>query len=494
MEITVGLIKRKIPAVISRTMESSFSEPPSSDAPPAEPSLETTSLEPVPGESALRVELSDENGTPIGYRLISQSDFEQWSEDFDLSDRRVRWSYSNNDGFEQAGSCSTLLDDHGEPIGERWLTRSLSPSGAWDSSIDTYDLSGNLLSSTFSNSDGLRTTWLRTTPAIDSHPSGIPVAYGLIIEEYLHDVLQFSSVESYSSDGLLLASSSSSADGSSTRFDLHGLLAEDGSISGYEGIWVHTDADGQVSTWSDDQGTSLDKAGSPWLQRTTVGDSDGAPAVEEPCIWLPPAEEPFTAEVQSDPVICEALPQQSFEAVMSTTGSPLLFNAPVTTGGRTVREDSRDLNLRKRQHEGARNGELTGSRNLNLIGNRFDNELTGNDGNNRIFGGRGIDRCSGGAGLDSFVLIARRGSHHDWLTDFDPEDDKLLLRGRGLRRLFSEGELRQGVLGDSLIWNEQDKALLFDPDGATGARSPIMLAIIPGLQAQNVTADLFLPG
>ncbi|MBD9609870.1 hypothetical protein IB247_29975, partial [Pseudomonas sp. PDM08] len=43
---------------------------------------------------------------------------------------------------------------------------------------------------------------------------------------------------------------------------------------------------------------------------------------------------------------------------------------------------------------------LTGSDNLNGVGNALNNVLTGNSGNNVLNGGAGLDTMSGGAGND----------------------------------------------------------------------------------------------
>ncbi|WP_086946479.1 beta strand repeat-containing protein, partial [Pseudomonas frederiksbergensis] len=47
---------------------------------------------------------------------------------------------------------------------------------------------------------------------------------------------------------------------------------------------------------------------------------------------------------------------------------------------------------------------LTGSDNLNGVGNALNNVLTGNSGNNVLNGGAGLDTMSGGAGNDTYVL------------------------------------------------------------------------------------------
>lgn len=430
-----------------------------------------------------RIDLTDEYGTLIGYRRISTGEFDQWIENFDLDDRRTSWLYTNSDGYQQNGSCTDLLDDSGESIGERSRTVFLSPGGYEEEAIEIYDSAGNLLSSTHSTSDGFRSSLLRTPGTEAPHPSGLAVAYGVSSEQYSNDELQHSSTEVYSIEDWLLESVCTSVDGSLINYTLIGLRADDGSISGYEGLWEFTDADGSMTTQSDFYDAML-------LPVVTDETRGGAGSSSDPETGKPAyfnIEQNF--EVRRD----DGEPPIVEEPVMQITDSPLVGTPPGITMGQTAVSDTKNLDLKQRRHHGARHAELTGEGDLNLNGNRLDNVLIGNAGDNRIAGGRGIDECRGGAGIDGFVLISKRGSH-DWLTDFNPEEDDLLLRGKGMRRLFKGGELREGVVGDMLIWDEGNKTLLFDPDGSSGTRDPIPLAIIPGLEVHAVTGDLFIPG
>ena len=430
-----------------------------------------------------RIDLTDEYSTLIGYRLISTGEFDQWIENFDLNDRRTSWFYTNSDGYQQNGSCTYLLDDSGDIIGERWRTVSLSPGGYEDEAIEIYDSAGNLLSSTHSTSDGFRSSLLRKPGTEAPHPSGLAVAYGVSSEEYSNEELQHSSTEVYSLEDWLLESVATSVDGSRTTYTLIGIRADDDSISGYEGLWEFTGADGSMTTQSDFYDAMLQ----PVVTYETRGDAGTSSD--------PETGKPTDSNIEQNFVVRRdgGEPPLVEEPVMQITASPLVGTPPVITTGQTAVSDTKNLNLKQRLHDGARHAELTGEGDLNLTGNRFDNVLIGNSGDNRIAGGRGIDECRGGAGIDGFVLIAKRG-HHDWLTDFNPEEDHLLLQGKGMRRLFKGGELREGVVGDRLIWDDGNETLLFDPDGSSGTRDPIPLAIIPGLEVQAVTGDLFMSG
>ena len=64
---------------------------------------------------------------------------------------------------------------------------------------------------------------------------------------------------------------------------------------------------------------------------------------------------------------------------------------------------------------------LTGTANLDAMGNRQDNILVGNDGNNHLNGGNGHDTLTGGLGADTFVFAGHSGD--DIVTDFQSQAD-----------------------------------------------------------------------
>ncbi len=64
---------------------------------------------------------------------------------------------------------------------------------------------------------------------------------------------------------------------------------------------------------------------------------------------------------------------------------------------------------------------LFGARNINGVGNRFDNTLVGNAGNNSLTGGLGKDTLTGGSGFDTFIYNSLSESTiigYDIITDY----------------------------------------------------------------------------
>ena len=83
-----------------------------------------------------------------------------------------------------------------------------------------------------------------------------------------------------------------------------------------------------------------------------------------------------------------------------------------------------------------------------LMGGRDDDILRGGRGRDTLDGGSGDDRLTGGAGADRFVFA--EGCGKDWVLDFDPAQDTLVLSGLGhAEALAGRAEERDdGVLLD----------------------------------------------
>ena len=60
-----------------------------------------------------------------------------------------------------------------------------------------------------------------------------------------------------------------------------------------------------------------------------------------------------------------------------------------------------------------------------------DDALTGNSGQDFLIGGKGDDMLAGGLGNDVFVIDNNENTGADTITDFDPSDDRILLRNMG---------------------------------------------------------------
>lgn len=78
--------------------------------------------------------------------------------------------------------------------------------------------------------------------------------------------------------------------------------------------------------------------------------------------------------------------------------------------------------------------ELSGTENINAMGNTVDNAITGNDGDNRLVGGMGQDVLTGGLGADKFVFTKASETGNteetaDEITDFSRDEDDLIVVG-----------------------------------------------------------------
>ena len=147
------------------------------------------------------------------------------------------------------------------------------------------------------------------------------------------------------------------------------------------------------------------------------------------------------------------------------------------------------------------NVELIGFFNVDATGNDKDNELSGNSASNTLNGGLGSDTLSGGAGSDIFILD-NVGSGTDTITDFNVEDDLLMLDAVGLGLFepssekglwildnllssengltaenFVSGDGAVAVDGDDfVIYDTAQKALFIDGD-ANGSQEAMKVAI-----------------
>lgn len=153
-------------------------------------------------------------------------------------------------------------------------------------------------------------------------------------------------------------------------------------------------------------------------------------------------------------------------------------------------------------YTGIENLILTGSGNINGLGNGLANILKGNGGNNvlngaggndtisgglgadRLYGGVGNDKLTGGAGADAFVFNTTLNSSRnvDTITDFSATDDTIWLENAVFKTLTKTGTLASSAFfastagvahdaNDRIIYETDTGNLYYDSNGsAAGGR------------------------
>jgi serralysin len=120
-----------------------------------------------------------------------------------------------------------------------------------------------------------------------------------------------------------------------------------------------------------------------------------------------------------------------------------------------------------------------------LYGGAGKDVLNGGPGNDYLQGGAGVDKLTGGKGMDQFVLDAELPASPDFILDFTPSDDSLVLDDS----LFSQ--LRVGALpetqlalgaqaldkNDYVLYDAKQGVLLYDAD-ASGAGIALQIAVL----------------
>jgi 3-phytase/alkaline phosphatase D len=147
---------------------------------------------------------------------------------------------------------------------------------------------------------------------------------------------------------------------------------------------------------------------------------------------------------------------------------------------------------------------LTGTDNINGIGNELDNIIAGNDANNTLRGRFGNDTLLGNAGsdrivggLDNDLLTGGEGADRffrgysttgvDTITDFQVNEDKLCFSASGFggelvgHTMLSSAQFAIGSIAadtsDRFIYDSQTGSLFFDADG-TGAIEQVQVATL----------------
>jgi hypothetical protein len=487
------------------------------------------------GTTTVRTNRTDGLGNRIGYTLTTATDWDTCIEIYDLDDNLIGSSYSDIYGYSQNTTREALFNQHGIAIAYRHTSESSDDSFS-DQWVEIYDTDGNLLSSTYSNSNGDWETIERVLPP-DLSIGRVPLSHALLISGAWADGSAFQRTELFNINGQLVRSESVFADGSSELYSLAPVYGNDGDLEGYQGTWTWTDEQGETtsSEWIDRFDAELNPIfnASDFLAFTkglvsargelTTGRElmDG---LRGPMAYSGPTGSAFetidgTNQWQlfddeatnhsdtengpdgaiDDPTDPDIINQSGLDELSSTSNPPpasSVDSKAQTNPAETplaISSDKRDIKLNSYDYQEFTHATLLGDAELILRGNRLSNTLVGNDGSNTIGGGRGKDLISGGEGGDLFTLRDQRRSY-DTITDFNADEDKFSLKGKMFRDLFTSSGLDEKAIGKRLIFEDLSSNLLFVPRGNESNSRPIKLAVLAGLEASEFSSDLFVLG
>ena len=486
--------------------------------------------------STVRTDRYDESGNVTGYSFTTETEWYTLVENYDLDNNLIGGTYADLDGYHyfHSSTWEPIFDSDGVIAGRQHTA--ISSDGSYsDSRVEIYDTEWNLLSSSYSSSDG---DWENTNRAAppDLSIGPAPLSHALTTSGAWADETTYERLELYNINGQLVHSENIYSDGSSEHYIVEPILSADGRIEGYQGSWTCTYQDGEISSFIEPFDSDLNPISRPVVcPMPTPSESDGEDGISlEHCFANPKSlpvlystiepqmvyafrglspmdesaetDQPLVAAHEEPVAIGEAEPLTTPEeegvdwtadgAVnrnLISTSTPPGTLATTASIQPFITSEFHDLKLNAREYQNATHGKLLGGLDLALRGNKHRNVLAGNTGNNRIIGGRGKDLITGGNGADQFTFRNQRRSY-DTITDFNAAEDTFLLKGRDFRNLFKLGELRKEAIGSSLIFDQSTGYLLFSPNGDGANPAPIKLALLTGLQASDFSSDLFLFG
>lgn len=479
---------------------------------------------------AVRIDRQDEEGSVIGYSLVTETEWDTTIESYDLDDNLISSSYTDTSGYSHTFSWEPMLDATGAVIGERYTSVSSdgSTSNRW---AEIYDTEGNLLSSNYNSTDGDWETTTRTTPPVISIGPA-PLSHALKTSGAWADGTTYERLDLYNVNGQLVRSESVYSDGSGELYTIEPIFSEDGIIEGYQGSWTWTDQNGEISSSTESFDSELNPIFQPdlayfkGLERIGNGpeffpvlyadpvyadselqmayayrdDSEissitaaGQPKTSDSGPEITLAEGDSEIFITGEESIISDMAFYSFSEESGPTSNAANNLATTAATQPFVTHSHADLRLNIHAHRDTTHAMLLGELDLILRGNKLNNVLIGNNGNNRMTGGRGKDLVTGGDGHDHFTFRHQRRSF-DTITDFNADEDKFLLKGEEFHNLFTAKGLREDIIGSVLRFDEATSHLLFSAAGEGSNARPIKLALVRGLEAADFSADLFLLG
>jgi hypothetical protein len=200
---------------------------------------------------AVRINRTDGLGNQIGYSLTTETEWDSSIEIYDLNDNLISSSHSDIHGYSQNTTRKAHLNQHRTVIGIRHTSASSDDSFS-DQWVEIYDTDGNLLSSTYSNSDGHWETIERVLPP-DLLIGRVPLSHALLVSGAWADGSAYKHTELFNINGNLVRSESAFADGSSELYTLVPVYGNDGDLEGYQGTWTWSDQQGETTSaeWID---------------------------------------------------------------------------------------------------------------------------------------------------------------------------------------------------------------------------------------------------
>jgi hypothetical protein len=141
--------------------------------------------------------------------------------------------------------------------------------------VEIYDTDGNLLSSSYSSSNG---DWENTTrtspPELSIGPA--PLSHALTTSGAWADGTTYERLELYDINGQLVHAENIYSDGSSQHYIIEPFFREDGSIEGYQGTWACTYQNGEISSFIETFDSNLNPIFLPVIcPMPTPPESDG---------------------------------------------------------------------------------------------------------------------------------------------------------------------------------------------------------------------------